>query len=73
VLGVPGTIALTSAAWAIMHVQYDAIQIGQIILIGVLLGWLRWASGSTLLTIGLHVLANLAATVQAVIKVEWMS
>jgi membrane protease YdiL (CAAX protease family) len=73
VLGVPGTIALTSAAWAIMHVQYDAIQIGQIILIGVLLGWLRWASGSTLLAIGLHVLANLAATAQAVIKVEWMS
>jgi len=73
VLGVPGTIVLTSAAWAIMHVQYDAIQIGQIILIGTLLGWLRWASGSTLLTIGLHVLANLAATMQAVIKVEWMN
>jgi membrane protease YdiL (CAAX protease family) len=73
VLGVPGTIVLSSAAWAIMHVQYDAIQVGQIILIGVLLGWLRWASGSTLLTIGLHVLANLAATLQAVIKVEWMS
>jgi membrane protease YdiL (CAAX protease family) len=73
VLGVPGTIALTSAAWAIMHVQYDAIQVGQIILIGALLGWLRWASGSTLLTIGLHMLANLAATLQAVIKVEGMN
>jgi membrane protease YdiL (CAAX protease family) len=72
-LGVPGTIVLSSAAWAVMHVQYDVIQVGQIILIGVLLGWLRWASGSTLLVIGLHVLANLAATVQAVIKVEWMS
>lgn len=71
-LGVPGTIVLSSAVWAIMHVQYDAIQVGQIILIGVLLGWLRWASGSTLLTIGLHVLANLIATSQAVIKVEWM-
>ena len=42
-------------------------------LIGLLLGWIRWASGSTLLTIGLHMLANLAATVQAAFKVEWLS
>lgn len=72
-LGVAGTTVLTSAAWAAMHVQYDWTQLGQIFLIGLLLGWLRWASGSTLLTIVLHVLANLAATVQAAIKVEWMS
>ena len=45
----------------------------QIFLIGLLLGWLRWASGSTLLTIVLHMLANLAACIQAAIKVEWMS
>lgn len=71
-LGVGGTMVLTSAAWAAMHVQYDWTQLGQIFLIGLLLGWLRWASGSTLLTILLHVLANLAATIQAAIKVEWM-
>jgi membrane protease YdiL (CAAX protease family) len=72
-LGVAGTTVLTSAAWAAMHVQYDWLQLGQIFLIGLLLGWLRWASGSTLLTILLHMLANLAATIQAAIKVEWMS
>jgi membrane protease YdiL (CAAX protease family) len=72
-LGVAGTTVLTSAAWASMHVQYDWVTLGQIFLIGLLLGWLRWASGSTLLTILLHVLANLAATVQAAIKMEWMS
>ena len=72
-LGVAGTTVLTSAAWAAMHVQYDWMQLGQIFLIGLLLGWLRWASGSTLLTILLHILANLAATIQAAIKVEWMS
>ena len=71
-LGVAGTTVLTSAAWAAMHVQYDWVLLGQIFLIGLLLGWLRWASGSTLLTILLHVLANLAATIQAAIKVEWM-
>ena len=72
-LGVAGTTILTSAAWAMMHVQYDWVQLTQIFLIGLLLGWLRWASGSTLLTILLHILANLAATIQAAIKVEWMS
>ena len=42
---------MTSAAWTAMHIQYDAIQLTQVLLIGLLLGWLRWASGSTLLTI----------------------
>lgn len=72
-LGVGGTLVATSAAWAAMHVQYDIVQLVQIFLIGLLLGWLRWASGSTLLTILLHMLTNLAACVQAAIKVEWLS
>ncbi|MEJ0075714.1 MAG: CPBP family intramembrane glutamic endopeptidase [Alphaproteobacteria bacterium] len=71
-LGVSGTLIATSAAWASMHVQYDAFTLAQIFLIGLLLGWIRWASGSTLLTIGLHVLANLTACIQAALKVEWM-
>lgn len=71
-LGVAGTIVVTSAAWAAMHVQYDLIQVAQIFLVGLLLGWLRWASGSTLLVIGLHMLANLIACIQAAIRVEWM-
>jgi len=50
-LGVAGAMVLTSAAWAAMHVQYDWVTLAQIFLIGLLLGWLRWASGSTLLTI----------------------
>lgn len=72
-LGVSGTLIATSAAWTAMHVQYDFFTLAQIFLIGLLLGWIRWASGSTLLTIGLHMLANLAATVQAAFKVEWLS
>jgi len=64
-------LVLTSAAWTVMHIQYDVFLLTHILLIGLLLGWLRWASGSTVLTIGLHALANLVATVQAAIKVEW--
>jgi membrane protease YdiL (CAAX protease family) len=72
-LGIAGTLIVTSAIWAAMHIQYDWILVGQIFLIGLVLGWLRWASGSTLLTMMLHVTANFVATVQAAIKVEWMS
>lgn len=72
-LGIAGTIILTSAIWAIMHVQYDWVEVAQIVLIGLVLGWLRWASGSTLLTIFLHMLTNLGATLEAMIKVEWLS
>jgi uncharacterized protein len=72
-LGVSGALVATSAAWAAMHVQYDTFTLAQIFLIGLLLGWIRWASGSTLLTIMLHMLANFIACIQAVIKVEWIS
>jgi CAAX protease family protein len=71
-LGVSGAIIATSAAWTAMHVQYDSFTLAQIFLIGLLLGWIRWASGSTLLTIMLHMLANLTACIQAAIKVEWL-
>jgi membrane protease YdiL (CAAX protease family) len=39
-----------------------------VLAIGLLLGWLRWRSGSTALTLLLHALVNLAATVEAMIK-----
>lgn len=71
-LGVSGAIIATSAAWAAMHVQYDGLTLAQIFCIGLLLGWIRWASGSTLLTIMLHMLANLAACIQAALKVQWL-
>ena len=64
----------TSAAWAVdARAVRLAARSAQIFLIGLLLGWLRWASGSTLLTIMLHMLANLTACIQAAIKVEWIS
>ena len=40
--------------------------------IGLLLALVRWRSGSTLLTILMHVLINFWATVQSMIKVEWL-
>lgn len=71
-LGVPGAIVLTAAMWALMHVQYDWFVIAQIFLLGIFLGWLRWATGSTVLTIVLHFITNFAAFAETVIKVEWL-
>jgi membrane protease YdiL (CAAX protease family) len=72
-VGVAGAIVLTSAGWALMHVQYDWFVICQIFLLGVLFGWLRWATGSTVLTIALHMIANFTAFMQTVIKVHWLT
>ena len=65
--GVIGVIVL-SVIWAAMHVQYDWLGIGQVFVTGLLLGWIRWRSGSTLLTFVLHLLVNLEGTLEAMVK-----
>ena len=69
---VPGVV-LISALFAAIHPQYDWFGILQVFFIGLLLGWARWRSGSTMLTILMHVWINLWATAQSMIKVEWLS
>ena len=65
-----GAIVLTSAGWAVMHVQYEAFYIVQIFLLGCAFGWLRWRSGSTLLTVILHAIVNATALAQVAFLVE---
>ena len=62
-------IAVISALWAMMHVQYDWLGILQIFLLGLLLGWARWRSGSTLLAVGLHGLANAWAMIETAVTI----
>jgi membrane protease YdiL (CAAX protease family) len=63
-LGVVGAIVLSSLAWTSLHLQYDWFFFGEIFSIGLLLGYLRYRSNSTWLTIVLHGLNNFAATAQ---------
>jgi membrane protease YdiL (CAAX protease family) len=72
-LGVAGGVVLASALWAAMHVQYELFFIVQIFLLGLVFGWLRWRSGSTALTLGLHSIINLSALIQTAIIVEKLS
>lgn len=66
-------ILVISLLFAAIHVQYDWFGMLQVFFIGLLLAIARWRSGSTLLTILMHVLINFWATVQSMIKVEWLS
>ena len=51
-------IGTTAFLWAIVHVQYDSLVIGEILLAGLVLGWVRWRTRSTISTILLHSLLN---------------
>ena len=72
-LGVTGTIVVTSAIWAAIHVQYDWFGIGQVFCLGLLFGWVRARSGSLLLTMMMHALCNIAATVETAVIIDWLS
>jgi uncharacterized protein len=61
-------IGLTAVLFAVVHVQYDWFVIVQVFGFGVVLGWMRWMSGSTLLTMALHALINLEGMIETAIK-----
>jgi uncharacterized protein len=66
-LRVPGAIILSSLVWTGLHLQYNWYFLGEVFSIGLLLGYLRYRSNSTWLTIILHGLNNLAAVVQTIL------
>lgn len=72
-VGLPGAIVIPAAIWAVMHIQYSAFYIAHILIIGLLLGWLRWRSGSTTLTLIMHAIINLTSLLQIAFIVERLS
>jgi len=64
-LGVPGTVLVTAALWALIHVQYEWFFVGEIFGAGLIFGLMRARSGSTWLTVALHGAYNLAALIEA--------
>ena len=65
-LGPAGAVLLSSVVWTALHLQYNWFFFGEVFSIGLLLGYLRYRSNSTWLTIFLHGLNNLAAVVQSI-------
>jgi membrane protease YdiL (CAAX protease family) len=63
-------ILLTAFLWSIVHVQYDWFVIVQVFCFGVLLGWLRWATGSAILTMLMHALINCEGMVETMVTLH---
>jgi membrane protease YdiL (CAAX protease family) len=63
-LGPIGAIALTAIAWASLHVQYDLYGMVTIAASGVVVGLIRWRTGSLWLCVLAHGLMNVVATVE---------
>ncbi len=61
-------IVFTAGLFAVIHVQYDWFLIAQVFAFGVLFGWIRWATGSTILTMLLHALVNLEGMIETVLS-----
>lgn len=67
----PYAIVLISLAFAIIHQQYDLTGLTQVFAMALLLGFARYFSGSTVLTMLMHILANLIAMVETFVYLEW--
>ena len=66
-------IIVISLVWAGLHIQYDWTGILQIFVIGLFLGFIRWHSGSTLLTFLLHALFNLEGSLETLVQVHFFA
>jgi len=61
-LGVIGTIVLSSAAFAVAHVQYNPLVMFMVFTLGLHFAIARWRSGSTTLPIMMHMTWNFAVS-----------
>jgi hypothetical protein len=66
-------IILISVLWATLHIQYDWTGVLQIFVVGLFLGFVRWRSGSVLLTFVLHALFNFEGTLETVLQIKYFS
>jgi uncharacterized protein len=64
-------IVVISLLWAILHVQYDWAGVLQVFVVGLFLGWMRWRSGSLIVTFFLHALFNLEGSLETVAVVHF--
>jgi membrane protease YdiL (CAAX protease family) len=66
-LGASGAVLVSSFLWAAIHAQYDFYDMGQIFLLGILLGTARVRTGSIVVTVILHILTNSISLIETVV------
>jgi uncharacterized protein len=62
-VGLPGALLLTSAFWAVLHVQYGMLEIAAIFVLGLIIGLARYRTGSLWSALLIHAVFNLASTI----------
>ncbi|SRR5579871_88227 len=67
----PGILAI-ALIWSLLHIQYDWFGASLVFVIGVLLGYVRLYTGSTMLAILLHMLLNLESVIETVVVLGWV-
>ena len=60
-MGAAGAIFVTSLVWAGFHMQYGLLQIASIFVLGIILGVVRYRTGSLWAPLAMHVFNNLLA------------
>jgi hypothetical protein len=65
-----GAVLISSGLWSLIHVQYNVYELVWVFLLGLILGVARVKTGSTLLTFLLHLLVNLAATIEVAVSLR---
>ena len=68
--GLPGILAI-ALIWAALH-QHDWFDTSQLFAFGVIFGYARLYSGSTLLAVLLHMIANFVSLTEAAIALGWI-
>jgi uncharacterized protein len=63
-------IVITALLFAIMHVQYDWFVISQVFVFGLLVGWMRWATGSAIVTMLMHAVINVEGMLETAISLH---
>lgn len=69
-LGAAGAVLISSAAWAVIHLQYGPISILLLFFLGLLLGAARLRTGSVVVCFLMHAVFNLVAVVQVMLAVH---
>jgi membrane protease YdiL (CAAX protease family) len=72
-LGATGAMIISAGWWASIHFQYDWYGIATIFVSGLFLGYVRLKTGSILVTMCLHSLMNLIATLEIFVLLKLKS
>jgi uncharacterized protein len=68
-IGIIGTIILTALFWSLLHFQYDIFGVGTIFALGIILGVIRYKTGSLWSTIAMHMFWNLLGLIGTALSI----